>query len=66
MPNEDILYVGHMLDTSEKAVAKVHEKSRKDFDGDENLYLSVDQNVVWKTVTEELEPLVAKLKKIVK
>ena len=28
-------------------------------------YLSVDENIVWKTVTEELEPLIDKLKAII-
>jgi hypothetical protein len=32
MPNDDILYVGHMLDTAEKALDKVHQRTRNDFD----------------------------------
>jgi hypothetical protein len=35
MPKGDLLYLGHMLDVSLQAVAKIEDKSRKDFDQDE-------------------------------
>ena len=42
MPDEaDILYLGHMLDTARKAHAKVRERSREEFDADEDLRLAV-------------------------
>jgi len=110
MCKDDIVYVGHMLDTARKATHKLKGKTRKEFDSDENLrlalahllqiigeaanrvsrefksdhagipwediigmrhkvvhdYLNVDQNVIWKTVTEELAPLVVRLESLVK
>lgn len=41
MPRDDAVYVGHMLETARKAVAKVEGKSREDFDADENLRLAL-------------------------
>lgn len=41
MPKGDLLYLGHMLDVSLQAVAKVENKSREDFDQDENLRLAL-------------------------
>jgi uncharacterized protein with HEPN domain len=41
MPKGDLLYLGHMLDISLQAVAKVQGKSREDFDEDENLRLAL-------------------------
>ncbi len=109
MSKGDPLYLGHMLDSAEGAVAKLSGKSRIDFDSDENLrlalahllqtigeaarrvsprfrerhrdvpwsamigmrhkvvhdYLNVDYDVVWKTVVEDLPPLVENLRRIV-
>jgi uncharacterized protein with HEPN domain len=105
---DDQVYVGHMLDTAEKALGLVRGKSRGDYDEDEALrialahliqivgeaarrvsksfcdahpeipwkaiigmrhkvvhdYFDVDEDIVWDTVVEELEPLVKQLKKI--
>ena len=41
MSKGDELYVGHMLDTSRKAVAKLSGKSRSEYDEDENLRLAL-------------------------
>jgi uncharacterized protein with HEPN domain len=41
MPQGDLLYLGHMLDVSLQAVAKVEGKSREEFDEDENLRLAL-------------------------
>src|SRR5215216_2211990 len=41
MPQGDLLYLGHMLDVSFQAVAKVEGKSREEFDEDENLRLAL-------------------------
>lgn len=41
MPRDDAIYVGHMLDTTRKAVGKIERKSRADFDADENLRLAL-------------------------
>jgi|SRR6185295_1324988 len=41
MPQGDLLYLGHMLDVSLQAVAKVRGKSRQEFDKDEDLRLAV-------------------------
>jgi uncharacterized protein with HEPN domain len=41
MPQGDLLYLGHMLDVSLRAVAKVEGKSREEFDEDENLRLAL-------------------------
>lgn len=103
MHKDDLVYAGHMLDTARKARDKMRDRSRADFDGDENLrialthllqvvgeaarrvsaefrqahpevpwadivgmrhkvvhdYLEVDEEVVWDTVTCELDPLIA-------
>ena len=105
MPKDDWVYLEHMLETSERAAAKVRGLSRREFDQDENLrlalthllqtigeaarkvsadgqakidmpwrsiigmrhkvvhdYLDVDEDIVWSTVTEELEPLIKQLR----
>lgn len=41
MPKDDLVYLGHMLDTARKAVAKTHGILRVDFDRDENLRLAL-------------------------
>ncbi len=41
MPKDDLIYVGHMLDTSQKALIFVQNKSRDDFDNDEVLRLAL-------------------------
>ena len=41
MSKGESLYLGHMLDCAESAVAKLSGKSRADFDGDENLRLAL-------------------------
>ena len=41
MPRDDAVYVGHMLETTRKAVEKIERKSRADFDADENLRLAL-------------------------
>ena len=41
MPKDDLVYVGHMLDTARKAVEKARDMSRADFDRDENLRLAL-------------------------
>ena len=41
MSKGDNLYVGHMLDTAQKAVAKLAGKSRSEYDEDENLRLAL-------------------------
>lgn len=41
MSKGDLLYLGHMLDCAESAVAKLSERSRADFDNDENLRLAL-------------------------
>jgi len=38
---DEQVYLGHMLDTARKAVAKLRGKSRAEFDADENLRLSL-------------------------
>ena len=109
MQKDDLVYVGHMLDTARQAVAKVKGKARRDFDADENLrlalthllqvigeaarrvsssyqvahpelpwaaivgmrhkvvhdYMSVDEDIVWDTVTKELAPLALILESLV-
>jgi len=108
MAKDDLVYVGHMLDTVRKAVEKTRSLSRKAYDDDENLrmalthliqvigeaarrvspefraahpeipwkaivgmrhkvvhdYMNVDTEVVWRTATQELGPLLAKIEKI--
>ena len=41
MPHDDLVYVGHMLDSANLAMAKIAGKGRKDFDDDENLRLAL-------------------------
>ena len=41
MPQGDLLYLGHMLDVSVQAVEKIREKSREDYEEDENLRLAL-------------------------
>jgi uncharacterized protein with HEPN domain len=41
MPQGDLLYLGHMLDASLNAIAKVEGKSRDEFDKDDNLRLAL-------------------------
>jgi uncharacterized protein with HEPN domain len=41
MPKDDLAYVGHMLDTAEKAAGKVAGISRAAYDTDENLRLAL-------------------------
>ncbi len=40
-PDDDQTYVGHMLDMARKAIDKVQDKTRDDFDKDENLRLAL-------------------------
>jgi uncharacterized protein with HEPN domain len=41
MPQGDLLYLGHMLDASLQAIAKVQGKTREEFDEDDNLRLAL-------------------------
>jgi uncharacterized protein with HEPN domain len=41
MPKDNLVYVGHMLDTAKLAVKKIEGKTRADFDADENLRLAL-------------------------
>lgn len=41
MPKDDLVYVGHVLDTARLAVAKVAGITREAFDADENLRLAL-------------------------
>ena len=41
MPKDDLIYVGHMLDTARLAVSKVEGVTRELFDADENLRLAL-------------------------
>jgi uncharacterized protein with HEPN domain len=41
MPKDDLVYVGHMLDTAEQAIRKIAGKSRTDFDQNEDLRLAI-------------------------
>lgn len=41
MQRDDLVYVGHMLDTARSVVSKVAGKSRPEFDADENLRLAL-------------------------
>jgi uncharacterized protein with HEPN domain len=110
MPKDDLASVGHMLDTAQRAVAKIRGKARRDFDADENLrlalayllqivgeagrqvspgfrashptipwnaiigmrhkvvhdYMNVDEDVVWRTATQELEPLIVELERLLR
>ena len=107
--HEDVVYLGQMLDMSQKARRLIEGKQRRDYDGDESLrlalahvlqvigeaarhvstecveshpdipwkaiigmrhkvvhdYMDVDEDIVWDTVTTELQPLIDRLKRIV-
>jgi uncharacterized protein with HEPN domain len=41
MPKDDLVYIGHMLDTARAASAKVAAISRANYDNDENLRLAL-------------------------
>jgi uncharacterized protein with HEPN domain len=41
MPNDDLPYLGHMLDTARQAMAKVRGIDRQTYDDDENLRLAL-------------------------
>ena len=41
MPQDDLVYVGHMLDMARSATGKVAGVSRTQYDGDENLRLAL-------------------------
>lgn len=41
MPKDDLMYVGHMLDTARKIIKKAEGKARHEFDEDENLRLAL-------------------------
>jgi uncharacterized protein with HEPN domain len=41
MPKDDLVYVGHMLDVARKAIGKVRDIQRSDYDKDENLRLAL-------------------------
>ena len=41
MPKDDLVYVGHMLDTARKVADKVQGIRRSDFDADENLRITL-------------------------
>lgn len=41
MPKDDLVYLGHMLDTARKAIEKTQGIQRADFDRDENLRLAL-------------------------
>ena len=41
MTNDDLIYVGHMLDTAERIIQKVQRRPRSKFDKDENLRLAL-------------------------
>ena len=43
MQKDDLVYVGHMLDLARSVVSKVTDKSRSEFDADENLRLALTQ-----------------------
>jgi uncharacterized protein with HEPN domain len=108
MLRDDLASVGHMLDTAQRAVAKIRGTARCDFDADENLrlalayllqiigeaarqvsptfraahpaipwsgiigmrhkvvhdYMNVDEDVVWRTATQELTPLIVELERL--
>ena len=110
MPKDDLVYVGHILDTARKVLENVRGKRRAEYDADENLrlalthliqvigeaagrisanfreqhaeipwkaivgmrhkvvhdYMNVDEKVVWRTATEELPDLVARLERLVR
>ena len=41
MQKDDLVYVGHMLDMARKAVGKVHDTARAEYDADEDLRLAL-------------------------
>ena len=41
MPKDDLVYIGHMLDTARKVAEKVQGIRRADFDKDENLRIAL-------------------------
>lgn len=41
MQKDDLVYAGHMLDMSRKAIGKVASKSRAEYDQDENLRMAL-------------------------
>ena len=41
MSKDDLVYVGHLLDTARLAIQKVAAKARPDYDADENLRLAL-------------------------
>ena len=41
MAKDDLVYIGHMLDTARTAAGKVRDKKRTDFDANEDLRLAV-------------------------
>ena len=41
MSPRDLIYVGHMLDMARKAVGKTRDRSRQEYDADENLRLAL-------------------------
>ncbi len=41
MPRDEMIYLGHMLDMTQKAVDSLRGKSRADYDGDEILRLAL-------------------------
>lgn len=41
MPKDDRVYLGHMLDLAKSVAAKAADRSRADFDADENLRLAL-------------------------
>jgi uncharacterized protein with HEPN domain len=41
MQKDDLVYAGHMLDLARSMASKVAEKSRAEYDGDENLRLAL-------------------------
>ena len=45
MKHDDSVYLGHMLDTAIKAVAKLGDQSRADFDNDEDLRIVLTHRV---------------------
>ena len=108
MPKDDLVYLGHMLDTARKALKLVQGKGRAEYDQDESLrlalahllqvigeaarrvspvycqahpqipwkaitgmrhkvvhdYMTVDEDMIWDTVTHELRQLVTALEQL--
>ena len=109
MPQDDLMYIGHMLDMARQAVDTVEGKTRQGFDSDHNLrlalahllqvigeaarrvsqefknahpniawkaivgmrhkvvhdYMGVDEDIVWNTATQELQPLINQLETLI-